>query len=515
MANAAASCAAAKAVTTVDAAAHNVRGISAHSDKSSSSGSVSASPIKLRTARPSARALSQVKQTPHFPGMFHHVSMFEGEHVYNYGRHTFTIFKESIAMSIIPAGCLIAYIVTHLPNFPIIPFEFQCLYLVALFAVSRVVAAGWRNRQVKDLTGRHVVVTGGTSGIGRATAAQLAQMGAHVTLLARDSPHAQPAVDFVRRHAKDAAAQEICFHALDLEDFILVRDYCKRARRRQVPIDVLVNAAGRMQQHHVVTRFGDDVLLAANFLGPYLLTEGLLPLVEAAHGRIVYVACSAHVGVKGKVVSTYLSGRGVWSPRVAGKFDGLEQYGFTKLGNIFHAQQLALRSYPESSKGSRASRLTRQQPMTAAGGSHYSAGTGTSRRSGYEDAAAAVAATDTSSGKSNSHDPSTPAQVSIEPRFTACVCSPGGVITNLYRDVPLAGSFKYLYYLYALVMRTAWEGSQTVVNCCVRGGVKNGGYYMNTKYQPAGLSKTACSVTEREQVMTWTSNKMKAYMKWD
>ncbi|KPI83305.1 putative short chain dehydrogenase/reductase [Leptomonas seymouri] len=497
--------AAGNAVTTVDEAAHGAR--------SASGGNGSPSPIKLRMARPSPRALSRVKQQPLLPGRFHHISMFEGEHVYHYGLHTFTIFRESIAMGVIPAGCLIAFIATRLPNCPVIPFAFQCFYMALLFALSRVVAASWRNRQVKDLTGRHVVVTGGTSGIGRATAAQLAKMGANVTLLAKDSAHAQPAVDYVRRYAKDTAAQEIRFHALDLEDFIAVREYCKRARRSQTPIDVLVNAAGRMQQHHVVTRFGDDVQLAANFLGPYLLTEGLLPLVEAAHGRIVYVACSAHVGVKGNVVSTYLSGRGVWSPRLAGKFDGLEQYGFTKLGNIFHAQQLALRSYPEFNKGSRASRLTRQQPMPAAGGAVKSSSATTARRSGYADAAAAAvaAATDAPSGKPRNNA----AQVNIEPRFTACACSPGGVVTNLYRDVPLAGSFNYFYFVYLLVMRTAWEGSQTVVNCCVRDDFKNGGYYMNMKYQPAGLSKAACSVTEREQVMAWTFNKMKTYMKWD
>lgn len=510
--------AAATAVATVDTASHSLRDIGS-SSSSISKGHSAPTPIKLRTARPSPRALSHVKQKPLFPGMFRHVSMFEGEHVYHYGLHTFTIFKESLAMGILPAGCALGFVVTHLPNCPAIPFEFQCAYMAVLFILSRLVAAGWRNRVVKDLTGRHVVVTGGTSGIGRATAAQLAKMGAHVTLLARDSDHVASALAYVRRYARDATAQEIEFHALDLEDFIAVREYGKRARHHGVPVDVLVNAAGRIQQQRVVTRFGEDVQLAANFLGPYLLTEGLLPLVEAAHGRIVYVTCSAHVGVKGNVVSTYLSGRGVWSPRVADKFDGLEQYGFTKLGNIFHAQQLALRSYPEFQKGSRASRLTQQQPMSAAGTAAATNGRrpiGATRRSGYADAVAAAAAAETSSSPAqHSKDGGLSAQVNIEPRFTVCACSPGGVITNLYRDVPLAGTFKYFYYLYILVMRTAWEGSQTVVNCCVRDDFKNGGYYMNTKYQPAGLSKAACNVQEREQVMAWTYNKMKAYMKWD
>ncbi|KAG5477839.1 hypothetical protein LSCM1_05141 [Leishmania martiniquensis] len=463
---------------------------------------------KLRLARPSPRSISHVKQEPLFPGMFRHVSMFEGEHIYDYGHHTFTIMRDSAAMGVIPAGCILGGIVTHMRSLPVIPFEVQAVFMGGLIVLSRLMAAGRRNRCRKDLTGRHVVLTGGTSGIGKATAAQLAEMGANITIIGRDSPHAAEAIGYVRSHAKNSAEQRIDLHTLNLEDFIAVREYCKRARQSHRPIDILVNAAGVLQEKPVTTRFGDDMQLATNFLGPYLLTEGLLPLVEAARGRIVYVACAAHVGVKGNAVKTYLSGRGVWSPRVADRFDGFEQYGFTKLGNIFHAQQLALRSYPRPDKSSVSSRLTRkQQTIEAAGGCKQP----TLRRFGYTATAEAALASQTSgtdaAGSIETAD--------IEPRFTCCACSPGGVVTNLYRSIPLAVSFRYLYYLYILIMRTAWEGSQTVVSCCVRDDFKNGGYYMNTRYQPAGLSKTACDVAERDQVMTWAHQKMKPYMKWD
>lgn len=481
-------------------------------------GPASASPPalpKLRTARPSPRSIAHVKQAPLFPGMFRHVSMFEGEHVYHYGLHTFAIMRDSAAMGVLPAGCLLGYALTHAPGLPLVPFPVQCAYLAGIVVLSRVVARGKRNRSTKDLTGRHVVVTGATSGIGRATAAQLAAMGADVTLVAKDAPHAAAALAYVRAHARDATAQDIHLQGLNLDDFIAVREVCKRMRQRQRPIDILVNAAGVLQERHATTRFGDDVQLATNFLGPYLLTEGLLPLVEAARGRIVYVACSAHVGVKSNVVATYLSGRGVWSPRVADKFDGLEQYGFTKLGNIFHAQQLALRSYPELEKGSMSSRLTRQNPITAGGSGARARASPASQRSGYAAAMLAASSTSASTGGAAAPAPAPAAEVHIEPRFTCCACSPGGVITNLYRSVPLAGTMHYAYYLYTLVMRTAWEGSQTVVNCCVRDDFRNGGYYMNARYRPAGLSKTACNVAEREQVLAWTLNKMKPYMKWD
>lgn len=61
----------------------------------------------------------------------------------------------------------------------------------------------------------------------------------------------------------------------------------------------------------ITTSLNDDCQLAVNFLGPYLLTEGLLPLITATHGRIVYVSCATNLSIKSNVVTSYLSGNGV------------------------------------------------------------------------------------------------------------------------------------------------------------------------------------------------------------
>lgn len=467
--------------------------------------------VKMTRAQRKRSNLANIQQKPLFPGMFRHVTKFEGEHLYHYGKHTYTIFKESSGIAVLPAGCLLAYCLSWFPSCPVMPLELQLAYLGLLAIASRVVSRGWTNRESKDLTGRTVVVTGGTSGIGRATAARLAAMGANLVILAPDNnAHVEPAMAFINKTKKHKGSagdttvsnsngkgggggadapppvQTVAFQSLDLSDFIAVRDLCKKWRHQGQPIDILVNCAGVLQEKHVTTRFGDDVQLAVNFLGPYLLTEGLLPLVESTQGRIVYVSCSAHVGIKASsIVNTYLTGRGVWSPRVADRFDGLEQYGFTKLGSIYHSQQLALRSYPEPTRRSFSQRLVAQKdPRLRPAGDNRS-----------------------------------PAEIAmegnVEPHFTTCACTPGGVITNIYRDVPLASAFKWLYYPLLLIMRTATEGSQSVVNCCVRDELKNGGYYMNMSYQPAGLSQAACSVKERQQVMAWTQKKMQPYMRWD
>lgn len=426
------------------------------------------------------RKLSQVKQEPLFPGMYRRVRKFEGEHTYEYGRHSFAILREGSTFAVLPLGCLAVYAASF---FTALPFEVQAVYFALLLVVSRCFARGRQNRERKDLTDRHVVVSGGTSGIGRETAAQLAAMGADVTVLARDGPHVEKAMAYIRRSAR-SEAQQIRFTALDLSDFIAVRDYCKRARQQNMGVDIFVNSAGLMQQRQTMTRFGDDEQLAVNLLGPFLLTEGFLPLVAKTGGRIVYVACSAHVAVKGNIVATYLSGRGMWSPRVRNKFDGLEQYGFTKLGCIYHAQDLAVRSYTSTTNT-----LTRS-----------------------------TATPSNSNNNKNSlqnHSNGSSSNNNTSPRYTTCVAVPGGVLTNLYRHVPLAATFRWGRYFYMLFMRTAREGSQVVVNCCVRDELVNGGYYQNCRYSPTGLSAAACSVQERQSVLAWVWRKMQPYMRWE
>lgn len=426
------------------------------------------------------KRMSNIQQKPLFPGIRKDVTKFEGQYTFSYGTHSMMLLRESGVAAVIPAGIALPFLLSYYATFPVVPLEWKAVYFAGVLLLTRLLAKGPRNTVVKDLTGRHIVVTGGTSGVGREAAAQFAAMGADVTVIARDSDHVESAMQYIRSafRGPPESAPTIRFQALNLSDFIAVRDYCKRARQSRQGIDVLVNGAGVLQQFQVTTRFGDDMQLAVNFLGPYLLTEGLLPLVEATQGRVVYVSCSAHVGVKGNIVSTYLTGRGVWSPRVANKFDGLEQYGFTKLGNIYHAQDLAIRSYPDPARHS-----TLRLAARAATGAK---------------AAAAPSRADEE-----------------EPAFTTCACNPGGVITNIYRDVAMSRVFHYFYYLFYLFMRSPREGSQTIVNCAIRDEIKTGGYYMNTRYRPEGLSAAACNAKEREQVMAWTRRKMLPYMKWD
>jgi NAD(P)-dependent dehydrogenase (short-subunit alcohol dehydrogenase family) len=138
-----------------------------------------------------------------------------------------------------------------------------------------------------------IVVTGGTSGIGRATALGLAPLGSRLILVGRDAARGEETLGAIRT-------------ATGRSDVELVRaDFARQAEVRRLAaellartekIDVLVNNAGVTMMKRVATPDGLETTFAVNHLGYFLLTGLLLPrLLAAAPGaRIVNVASDAH-----------------------------------------------------------------------------------------------------------------------------------------------------------------------------------------------------------------------------
>jgi len=150
----------------------------------------------------------------------------------------------------------------------------------------------WQKRAWKPLAvslrGRTAVVTGATSGLGRAAAQQLAALGARVVLVGRSPEKTETA----RREI--AAATGNTNLALALADLSLLSDVRKLARQLQDEeprIHILVNNAGILQNQRTTTREGNETSLATNLLAPFLLTQLLLPrLRESAPARIINVS---------------------------------------------------------------------------------------------------------------------------------------------------------------------------------------------------------------------------------
>lgn len=184
-----------------------------------------------------------------------------------------------------------------------------------------------------DLQGRTFLVTGASSGLGRATVEALAARGGRVILAARSEERTRPVLDGIRAQHRSAAIE---FLHLDLADLASVRRAADAFLGTGRPLDVLMNNAG-VAGTRALSADGFDLTYAANHIGPFLLTQLLLPAIERApQGRIVNVSSVAHMQVKA-VDWTVLERR--TEPRKSGFAD----YAVTKFMNVLHAKELARR----------------------------------------------------------------------------------------------------------------------------------------------------------------------------
>jgi gluconate 5-dehydrogenase len=138
------------------------------------------------------------------------------------------------------------------------------------------------------LSGRTAVVTGGSSGIGRAMAGGLGRAGARVVLVARTASTLTESVDELTALGVDAAAV-----VADLGDRAALAAGVERILSRYGPPDVLVNAAAvnRRPPMRRLTEDDWDVTLAANLTAPFLLGQAFAPrMAERGWGRIINVA---------------------------------------------------------------------------------------------------------------------------------------------------------------------------------------------------------------------------------
>jgi NAD(P)-dependent dehydrogenase (short-subunit alcohol dehydrogenase family) len=151
---------------------------------------------------------------------------------------------------------------------------------------------GWSINDAPELHGRRAVVTGANTGLGFETAKALAARGCHTILACRDADKAQAAKQSIVREYPDA---RIDVQILDTGSLASVRRFAQSLGEDYASVDILVNNAGIMTTPYFQTEDGFEGQLAVNYLGHFLLTGLLLPLLEAAPaGRVVTLYSLAH-----------------------------------------------------------------------------------------------------------------------------------------------------------------------------------------------------------------------------
>ena len=178
------------------------------------------------------------------------------------------------------------------------------------------------------MTGRTVLVTGGSGGIGRATALGLAAMGAHLAITGRDRGRTEDAA----REIRAAGSGQVDVFVADLSSQSQVRRLADEVLQSLSRIDVLVNNAGGYWNTRHVTADGLERTFALNHLAPFLLTNLLLDrLKDSAPARVVTV--SSNVQAIGRIDFEDLQGERSYS--------GARAYNQSKLANVLFTYELA------------------------------------------------------------------------------------------------------------------------------------------------------------------------------
>ena len=183
----------------------------------------------------------------------------------------------------------------------------------------------------QTMTGKTVVITGGTSGIGEVAAVALAEKGARIVLVARDEARAAATLQ------KLATANPAVSHAVHVADLFSLYEMKRVAAAiaaAEPKIDVLINNAGAYFEERETTVDDLERSFALNHMAYFVITNGLLERLKATPGaRIVSTASDAH-----KMARLDLD-----DLQSEKRYNGFRTYGTTKLMNILFTRQLAVR----------------------------------------------------------------------------------------------------------------------------------------------------------------------------
>ena len=187
------------------------------------------------------------------------------------------------------------------------------------------------NTTAGPMAGKTVLVTGGTGGIGKATATGLAAMGARVGIVGRDTARTRAAAAEIAVASGNPAVDPF---PADMPSRAEVRRLAGKVLAAYLQLDVLVNNVGGFWATRRLTADALEYTFAVNHLAPFLLTSLLLErLTASAPARIVTVSSRAHA--TGTINFSDLEGER--------RYSGQQAYSQSKLANMMFTYELARR----------------------------------------------------------------------------------------------------------------------------------------------------------------------------
>ena len=175
-----------------------------------------------------------------------------------------------------------------------------------------------------------ILITGANTGIGLATAETFVKDGHHVILGCRNPDKASQA----KKQLDAIGTGKVDTVTLDLNDLAQIAQTADTLISQFEKIDVLVNNAGMMTPQLESTADGFEKQIGVNYIGPFLLTMKLLPLIKKAEqGRIIHLASMMHL--LGQIDVDQFKADQVK------KYNGVRSYANSKLANLLFSNTLA------------------------------------------------------------------------------------------------------------------------------------------------------------------------------
>eukprot|EP01071_Lankesteria_metandrocarpae_P014075 Lankesteria_metandrocarpae@DN8079_c0_g1_i1.p1 len=226
----------------------------------------------------------------------------------------------------------------------------SCLVIIPNTRCRRFLSASLlespANPHVKK--GGLAIVTGSNSGIGKATAQQLALWGCDVIMGVRNEKSAKAAkVDIEKHltaHCRGRECGELTVLSLDLSDLESVKSFASTVLALKRDVHFLINNAGVFTQEMNRTKQGHELMFGTNYLGPYLLSTLLLDNITKVGGRIINVASAGH-SFAPRLNLPHISSMD------ESKFNGLRMYGYSKTAIMLLTRELAHRMSVANSDG--------------------------------------------------------------------------------------------------------------------------------------------------------------------
>lgn len=196
----------------------------------------------------------------------------------------------------------------------------------------------WTADNIQNQTGKIVIVTGSSSGIGFEAARVLTNKGAKVIIAVRNKEKGEKAVQKI--HDQNSKAN-IKLMLIDLADLKSVELFAKSFKEKFTQLDMLINNAGVMMPPYGKTTDGFELQFGTNHLGHFALTGHLMELIQnTPNSRIVNVSSGAHN--YGKINFDDLT----WDKR---QYKAMRAYGDSKIANLYFTYELHNRLGNENS----------------------------------------------------------------------------------------------------------------------------------------------------------------------